>query len=75
MPTEPPTPPPPPPDLADVIRQVSEGFKRLKASGLNRRAVVVLLADSTGLGKKAVEKVLDGLDTLAKDYTTNKGKP
>lgn len=56
-------------DLAEAIRGVSAGLDKLFATGLNRRAIIVLLDDSTGVGKRNIEKVLDGLSTLAKDFT------
>lgn len=58
------------PPLADVIREVSAGLRRLRASGLNRRAIVTLLVASTKVGRKSVERVLVGIDKLAADYTT-----
>ncbi len=57
-------------DLAAVIRKVSEGFEELKKSGLTRNAIVVLLKDATGVPKKQINQVLDGLADLAKTYTT-----
>lgn len=58
--------------LADAVRVISAGMKRLTKSGLNRTAIVVLLKDSTGVGKKEIEKVLTGLDSLATKYTVPK---
>lgn len=54
--------------LADVIAKLSDGVDKLLRSGLNRRAIVVLLRDSTGCNKSDIERVLDGLQTLARDY-------
>lgn len=77
--TEPAMPPDPPPaapsaerDLSTAIRQMSDGVTRLLASGLNRRAIVTLLADSTKVGRRDIERVLDGLADLEKDFTTVK---
>lgn len=61
---------PPEQDLAAVIRQVGRGMTRLLQSGLNREAVVVLLADATGIGKKQIKAVLLGLAELEAQYTT-----
>ncbi len=55
--------------LAEVIVKISEGMEKLLRSGLNRRAIVILLRDSTGCTKTDIEAVLEGLDTLARDYT------
>lgn len=56
-------------DLAEAVRRLSEGMDRLLGSGLNRTAIVVLLRHHTGVGKREVELVLDGLTTLAGRYT------
>jgi hypothetical protein len=56
-------------DLATLVRRVSEGMDRLLKSGLNRKAVVVLLHHHTGIGIRDLQAVLDGLTTLAKQYT------
>lgn len=55
--------------LAEAIVRISASMKKLTASGLNRRAIVTLIADGTNYGKGTIEKVLDSLDTLAKKYT------
>ncbi|MHC2462108.1 hypothetical protein [Bradyrhizobium embrapense] len=57
-----------PENLADVIAKIGEGFARLQKSGLNRKAVVVLLNDWTGVGKRDIERVLTGLADLSKVY-------
>jgi hypothetical protein len=54
--------------LAETIRKVSKAIDSLKRSGLNQRAVVVLLADATGVGKKEIVAVLDGLANLERRY-------
>lgn len=59
-------------DLATNIRKLSEGVEKLLASGLNRKAVVVLLKDHTGVSQKTINTVLDGLQELAKKYTVAK---
>jgi hypothetical protein len=65
-----PTPPTPATErsLPDMIRDVSQHVSSLTGLGCNRRAVVVLLKDATGLGKREVEIVLDGLAELEKRY-------
>ncbi len=55
--------------LPDAIREISRGLQKLRAQGLNRRAVEVLLADAcTAVGKPTVRRVLDGLADLEKKY-------
>lgn len=54
--------------LADAITKVSEGMTRLLVSGLNRKAIVVLLHDWSGVGKRDIEMILSGLACLKKDY-------
>jgi hypothetical protein len=55
--------------LATSILQISDAVKKLYDSGLNRHAVVALLADDTKLGKKTIETVLDSLLDLKRTYT------
>jgi hypothetical protein len=55
--------------LATAILQISGSVKKLYASGLNRRAVIALLADDTKLGKGTISTVLNSLGDLAKTYT------
>lgn len=55
--------------LAKAIVEMSASMKRLLASGINRKAIIVLLNDQTSLGKGTIAMVLDGLEQLAKEYT------
>jgi len=57
--------------LAQAILDISSAAKKLAASGLNRKAIVALLRDSSGQPKYVVEQVLDALEQLAEDYATN----
>lgn len=62
--------------LAQAIRQVSKGTAKLYKSGLNRKAVVILLADLTKVSKGNIEKILDGLKKLEETYVEpQKGAP
>lgn len=63
----------PPIILADHIRDISKAAKKLSDSGLNRKAVVVLLKHETGIGMGAIETVLNGLKQLEARYC-EKGK-
>lgn len=56
--------------LAQAIRRISAATDKMLNSGLNRHAISVLLAASTGLSRKIVLRVVDGLADLAKTYTT-----
>lgn len=55
--------------LATSIIQISDAVKKLYDSGLNRHAVVALIADDTKMGKRTIEIVLDSLLELRKTYT------
>lgn len=61
-----------PKDLSSAIEAISDGLKKLIGSGLNRRALVVLLQDATGVSKRDITAVLDGLNDLKKLYTCPK---
>lgn len=58
-----------PKDLSEAVERISDAMKTLLKSGLNRRAIVVLLHDSTKIPKRDIEAVLSGLETLKKTYT------
>ncbi len=55
--------------LATAITQIAESVQKLYRSGLNRRAVIALVADDTKLGKGTIRAVLDSLLDLSKTYT------
>jgi hypothetical protein len=55
--------------LATSIVAISDAVKKLYDGGLNRRAVVALIADDTKLGKGTIETVLNSLLDLRKTYT------
>lgn len=54
--------------LAESIVQISADMKKLAQSGLNRKAIVVLLKHATGLTMIDIEKVLDGMVDLRAMY-------
>lgn len=62
--------------LAEAIVEISKAMKKLLSSGLNRRAIVVLIKDSVpspGYGKKSISKtdiinVLDAIEDLSRNY-------
>lgn len=60
-------------DLPEAIRKISRGAERLLASGLNRKAVIVLLCHHSGMGQKIVVTVLDSLAALERSYTARPG--
>lgn len=54
--------------LAASILRMSEAVTRLYKSGLNKKAVIALIANDTGLGKGTIESVLDSAQYLHKTY-------
>lgn len=54
--------------LAEAITRISKGFDALRKSGLNKKAIVVLLHDSTRVAKRDIETVLVGLENLSRNY-------
>lgn len=54
--------------LAEAIVRISEGMKKLYASGLNRRAIVLLTANEAKQPQYVVEAVLIGLENLRAAY-------
>ncbi len=58
-----------PKDLSEAIERISDAMKTLLKSGLNRKAITVLLYDCTKVPKRDIEAVLNGLEALKKTYT------
>lgn len=54
--------------LAHTIEQACEALKKLLNSGLNRNAIVTLVAAETKLPKTTIGQVLVSLENLAKTY-------
>lgn len=67
--------------LAEAIVDVSKALKKLGASGLNRRAIIVLIYDSipapkyprNKTSKGEIGDILDALETLKDRYTGGNG--
>lgn len=54
--------------LANAVKRIDKAMKEFASSGLHRRALVVLLNDSTGVAKRDINAVLDGLEGLGEAY-------
>ncbi len=54
--------------LAASIVRISDEFARATSTGLNRRALVVLLKDATGVAQYEINKILDALPDLKAMY-------
>jgi len=54
--------------LAEAIVRIGEAADLLRKSGLNERAIVVLLNDYTKVGKGDIQLVLNGLRQLRAWY-------
>jgi hypothetical protein len=50
--------------LAEAIVRIGEAADKLKSSGLNRKAIVLLLHDATKVGKKDIDAILNALPRL-----------
>lgn len=50
--------------LAEAIVRLGEAVKKLDGSGLNRKAIVLLLHDATKVGKRDIEEILDAIPRL-----------
>lgn len=60
--------------LAKEIRMLSRGFKRLVYSGLKKETIVVLLHESSNVGKPDIRAILVALENMEKNYTNAEGK-
>jgi hypothetical protein len=54
--------------LATAILEISEGMMKINSGKLNRRALLVLLKDASGVSMSDIDKVLNHLEDLGKTY-------
>jgi len=50
--------------LAEAVTRISEGFAALEKSGLNRKAIIILIQAETKLPLRDIRLVLDALPRL-----------
>lgn len=55
--------------LAASICKLSDSVNQLLVSGLNEKAIIVLLQDSTGCSKRTIKTVIESMGQLRADYT------
>ena len=58
--------------IAAAIIEISAAIKKMDAGRLKRRAILVLLRDQTGLPMSEIERVLNAIGDLEKDYVKPK---
>lgn len=54
--------------LAKDIEAAGEALRKLLNSGLNRYAIVTLVAQETKVPKRSIERVIDSLSNLHRTY-------
>jgi hypothetical protein len=50
--------------LAEAITRLGDSVAKLNASGLNKKAILILLQDATKLPRKDIQAVLDAIPRL-----------
>lgn len=58
--------------IAASIIEVANGFKRLNECRLNKRVIILLIKDLTGLPMSDIEKVLNAAQQLEKQFIKSK---
>jgi len=58
--------------LAESIKTISDGMKKIRAGRLNDRALTVLLKDATGVPLYEIKRILDGIEGLEALYLRGK---
>jgi hypothetical protein len=56
--------------MAQAIVDIDAAMKRIGASGLRRKAIVALIHDMSGIGKRDIEIVLNNLDSFRTMWCT-----
>lgn len=54
--------------IAQAIVKISEGFEKIRNSGLKQRALCILLRDASGVSLEQITAVLRGLEDLKRLY-------
>lgn len=60
--------------LAEAIRRIDKGMKEVAVAGLSRKALVVLINEATGVAKRDINSVLDGLESLGETFLEDASK-
>lgn len=60
--------------IAESIVKIGKAMDSIRLSGINRRAIIVLLADSSGVSRTQIKSVLDSLESLREDYLAKPSK-
>lgn len=55
-------------ELADAVRDVAKGMRKLMSGPLNDKAIMLLVSTSSGVGKRDCAKVIRAVENLAHDY-------
>ena len=58
--------------IAQSIKKLADGVRAMDTSGLSERAIIILLRDASGLGKREIENVLWALRSLERLYLKTK---
>ena len=54
--------------LAQSIKDISEGIRKMRSGRLTDRAIILLIADNCNVGKPAIKEVLESMNSLSKKY-------
>lgn len=60
----------PPKIFQRAILDLAEGYKKFLNAGVKKETLCVLLKDQTAIPKSDIMRVLDGLESLRKDWLT-----
>lgn len=63
-----------PQSFRDIVGEISGKMDALLKSGINKKAVIILLCHGTKLPQRDVRKVLEELALLQKNFTSTPGK-
>lgn len=59
-------------EMADAVKKLSQVGAALRESNLSERAILILLADITKMSKSDIQKVLNALPRLEKEFLKEK---
>ncbi len=54
--------------IADEIKNISEGIRKLRGGRLNDKAIQILVSKASNMSMAAVKRVMDGMESLESQY-------
>lgn len=54
--------------IAQSIKEISEGVKKIRAGKLNEKALIILVHKASGVATDTVRRVINGMESLEREF-------